>query len=98
MIGIYTGAQFSFAETLDTFSKNLADTQPNLFFAVPRIWSKFREKILEKLPQKKLDRLLAIPLIGALVKKSIRKKLGLSKAIAHLHGRCAYVPRVASVV
>lgn len=84
MIGIYTGATFSFAETLDTFSKNLADTQPNIFFAVPRIWAKFREKILEKLPQKKLDRLLGIPLIGILVKKSIRKKLGLSKA-SHIY-------------
>jgi long-chain acyl-CoA synthetase len=84
MIGLYTGAQFSFAESLETFSKNLADTQPNLFFAVPRIWSKFREKILEKLPQKKLDRLLAIPLVGALIKKSIRKKLGLSKA-SHIY-------------
>jgi long-chain acyl-CoA synthetase len=80
MIGIYTGAQFSFAESLDSFAKNLADTQPNVFFAVPRIWSKFREKILEKLPQPKLDRLLAIPIVGSLVKKSIRKKLGLSKA------------------
>ncbi len=84
MIGLYTGAQFSFAESLDTFSKNLADTQPNLFFAVPRIWSKFREKILEKLPQEKLDRLLAIPLVGALIKRSIRKKLGLSKA-SHIY-------------
>jgi long-chain acyl-CoA synthetase len=84
MIGIYTGAKFSFAETLDTFSKNLAATQPNIFFAVPRIWAKFREKILEKLPQKKLDRLLGIPLIGMLVKKSIRKKLGLSEA-SHIY-------------
>ena len=84
MIGIYTGATFSFAESLDTFSKNVADTQPNLFFAVPRIWSKFREKILEKLPQKKLDRLLGIPLVGSIVKKSIRKKLGLSKA-SHIY-------------
>lgn len=84
MIGIYTGATFSFAESLDSFSSNVADTQPNLFFAVPRIWAKFREKILEKLPQKKLDRLLGIPLIGSIVKKSIRKKLGLSKA-SHIY-------------
>jgi len=84
MIGIYTGAEFSFAESLDAFSKNLADTQPNIFFAVPRIWAKFREKILEKLPPKKLDRLLGIPFINSVVKKSIRKKLGLSKA-SHIY-------------
>lgn len=88
MIGIYTGAQFSFAETLESFSKNLADTQPNLFFAVPRIWSKFREKILEKLPQKKLDRLISLPVLGQLIKNSIRKKLGLSKA-SHIYSGAA---------
>jgi long-chain acyl-CoA synthetase len=88
MIGIYTGAQFSFSETLESFSKNLADTQPNLFFAVPRIWSKFREKILEKLPQKKLDRLIALPIIGSIVTKSIRKKLGLLKA-THIYSGAA---------
>ena len=87
MTGIYTGAQFSFTESLESFSKNLADTQPNIFFAVPRIWSKFREKILEKLPQKKLDGLSALPLIGTLVKKSIRKKLGLAKASSYLQRR-----------
>lgn len=84
MIGIYTGATFSFAESLEAFSKNVADTQPTLFFAVPRIWAKFREKILQKMPQKKLDRLLGIPLIGSIVKNSIRKKLGLSKA-SHIY-------------
>lgn len=88
MIGIYTGAQFSFAETLESFSKNLADTQPNLFFAVPRIWSKFREKILEKLPQKKLDRLISLPLLGTLIKGSIRKKLGLFNA-THIYSGAA---------
>lgn len=77
--GIYRGAEFSFAESLETFPKNLAETQPNLFFAVPRIWAKFREKILEKMPQKKLSRLLSIPIVNSIVKKSIRKKLGLAE-------------------
>ncbi|MBA4058518.1 MAG: AMP-dependent synthetase, partial [Marivirga sp.] len=88
MIGLYTGAHFSFSESLESFSKNLADTQPNLFFAVPRIWSKFREKILEKLPQQKLDRLISLPIIGNIVKKSIRKKLGLLKA-THIYSGAA---------
>ena len=35
--GFYSGAQFSFAESLDTFPKNLFETQPHSFFAVPRI-------------------------------------------------------------
>jgi long-chain acyl-CoA synthetase len=80
MMGIYQGGTFSFPESLETFPKNLADTQPTHFFAVPRIWSKFQEKILEKLPQKKLDRLLSIPVINSLIRKKIKKGIGLSRA------------------
>jgi len=88
MCGIYWGGMFSFAETLESFPKNLADTQPDLFFAVPRIWAKFREKISEKLPPKKLNTLLAIPIVNNLIRKSIKKKLGLSKA-THIYSGAA---------
>ena len=80
MNAIYYGSTISFTESLETFSKNLADVQPHVFFAVPRIWSKLREGILKKMPQEKLSKLLRIPLVGLIVKKSIRKKLGLSRA------------------
>jgi long-chain acyl-CoA synthetase len=79
MIAIYDGGTLSFAESIELFPKNLADTQPTTFFAVPRIWGKFKEKILEKMPQKKLNTLLSIPIISSIVKKSIQKKLGLAK-------------------
>lgn len=78
--GIFRGAVFNFPESLTTFAADLAATQPHFFFAVPRIWSKFQEKILEKMPQKKLDKLLGLPIIGGIVKKKIIKKLGLSEA------------------
>ena len=92
LLGIYKGGSISFAETLETFGKNLADTQPQLFFGVPRIWAKFQEKILEKMPQKKLDRLLGLPLIGSLVSKKIRTALGLSKSIINLSGAAPIPP------
>lgn len=78
--GIYRGATISFPYSLDTFAADLEAAKPHLFFAVPRIWSKFQEKILEKMPQKKLDKLLGLPLIGSLVKRKIVKKLGLFEA------------------
>ena len=53
--GIWLGGMISFAENLDTFAKNLQDTQPTIFFAVPRIWTKFYLGVLAKMPQKKLD-------------------------------------------
>lgn len=80
MLACYSGATISFVESLETFGRDLASVQPDLFFGVPRIWAKFQEKILEKMPQKKLDTLLNIPIISTIVKKSIKKKLGLSKA------------------
>ncbi|HPH46773.1 MAG TPA: AMP-binding protein [Chryseolinea sp.] len=80
MLACYTGATISFVESLETFGRDLASVQPDLFFGVPRIWAKFQEKVLEKMPQKKLDTLLKIPIINSIVKKSITKKLGLSKA------------------
>lgn len=77
---LYTGGKVSFAESLETFPKNLQDTSPTLFLAVPRIWAKFQEKILEKMPQKKLDLLLKIPIVKGIVQSKIKKALGLSHA------------------
>ncbi|MFX8620609.1 AMP-binding acetyl-CoA synthetase, partial [Acinetobacter baumannii] len=51
--GIFTGGSIYFVESMDSFSKNLADTQPTIFLAVPRIWEKFQQEILKKIPQKK---------------------------------------------
>lgn len=79
--GLVFGATITFAESLETFAKELEATQPHLFFAVPRIWTKFREKILETIPQKKLNIILNIPLINSIFKQKIKKKLGLSQAV-----------------
>ncbi|HEX8059875.1 MAG TPA: AMP-binding protein [Cyclobacteriaceae bacterium] len=77
--GIYNGASIYFSESLDKFAANLAHAQPTVFLAVPRIWARFKEKILEKIPQKRLNILLSIPIISSLIKKTIRRNLGLSK-------------------
>ena len=80
MGAFYRGGVVSFPETLDTFAEDLSSVSPDIFVAVPRIWQKFKEKILEKMPQEKLDKLISIPIIGGIVKKKIRTKLGLNKA------------------
>jgi len=81
MSSLFRGASITFSESLVTFANNLEATQPDLFFAVPRIWSKFQEKILMGMPQKKLTKLLRIPIINSVIKNKIKKKLGLSKAV-----------------
>ena len=80
MGSIYTGGSVAFAETLDTFAKNLADSKPTVFLGVPRIWTKFQQGILKKLPQKKLDTLLKIPILSGIIKKKIKTGLGLNEA------------------
>ncbi len=71
------GAQIRFPESLETFASDLEATQPHAFFAVPRIWTKFQENILKKIPQKKLTLLLKTPIIKSFVKSKLQKKLGL---------------------
>lgn len=83
---IYTGGEVSFAESLEKFPKNLAESKPTVFLGVPRIWTKFQQGILAKLPQKKLNTLMKIPVLSGLIKKKIRKGLGLIDATNILTG------------
>lgn len=86
MAAFYRCATVSFPESLDTFAEDLSLVAPDQFVAVPRIWQKFQEGVLAKMPQKKLDTLTGLPLIGGIVKKKIRKKLGLDNATCCFSG------------
>jgi long-chain acyl-CoA synthetase len=72
------GLRVYFTESLDTFMADLQRAQPTIFFSVPRLWVKFQQGILAKMPSEKLNRLMSIPLIGILVKKKMLKQLGLA--------------------
>jgi long-chain acyl-CoA synthetase len=83
---ILTGGTISFAESLDSFARNLQQTRPTLFLGVPRIWTKFQMAILQKLPQQRLDILLRIPFVKHLIKRKIQGGLGLDDARILLTG------------
>tara|TARA_B100001093_G_scaffold70974_3_gene61590 strand:+ start:14356 stop:16020 length:1665 start_codon:yes stop_codon:yes gene_type:complete len=83
------GGTISFVESLESFAKNLSDVQPTAFQGVPRIYSKFQEKILEKMTQKKLTSLLKIPIISWLVKRKLKNALGMSRVKAVVTGAAA---------
>ena len=72
-----TGGMMSFGESVQSFMTNLQETQPTMFFAVPRIWNKFYEGVTNLLPVKTLYFLLHIPFLGAFLRKKIRTGLGL---------------------
>ncbi|WP_279504489.1 AMP-binding protein [Aeromonas veronii] len=77
---LYGGATIAFPESLDTFIEDVKRCRPTVFISVPRLWAMFRIKIHEKLPQKKLELLLKIPLISGLIKRKLQKGLGLDQA------------------
>ena len=83
------GGVISFTESIETFVKNLSDVQPSVFFGVPRIYTKFQLGILSKFNQKKLDILLAIPLLSNIIKKKLKKALGLYNAKVVVSGAAA---------
>ena len=80
MGGLYAGAPISIAESIEKMPENLRDTQPTVFLAVPLIWTRMQNKILQRLPQKRLDMLLQIPYLSDLIKKKIKENAGLSAA------------------
>jgi long-chain acyl-CoA synthetase len=92
MVALYTGSTISFAESLDTFTENLQHEQPTVFGGVPRIWTKLQDGILSKMGQKKLNFILALPLINGVVKRKIRAKLGLSKTRVFISGAASIPP------
>jgi long-chain acyl-CoA synthetase len=76
---LYSGSSISFTESIDKFSDNLREVQPTLFGGVPRIFAKFQDGILVRMPQRKLDTLLSIPLVAQIIKRIIRKRLGFNR-------------------
>jgi len=80
MGSLYSGGKVNFAETLETFAANLSAASPTVFLGVPRIWTKFQQGVLGKLPQAKMNTMFKIPILGGLIKKKIRKGLGLNEA------------------
>ncbi|MCK5880745.1 MAG: AMP-binding protein [Sinobacterium sp.] len=75
-----TGSALYFVESLDSFIDDVKVGQPTLFISVPRLWSKFQSQVLVKMPDKKLQFLLKIPVVKKLVQKKIKTALGLEHA------------------
>ncbi|MFH2008736.1 MAG: AMP-binding protein [bacterium] len=77
---LYHGFQVFFAESLETFLQDLQRARPTLFFSVPRLYLKFQLGVFSKVPEKKLKRLLKIPILRGIVRRKILRGLGLGDA------------------
>jgi long-chain acyl-CoA synthetase len=86
------GFRVFFAESLETFARDLQAARPTIFVSVPRLWVKFQQGVLAKVPQEKLSRLLRIPLVGGLVRRKILKGLGLDRCRLAIGGAAPMPP------
>ncbi len=86
---LYSGAGVAFVESLETFASDLQHIRPTVFFSVPRLWTRFQQGVLERIPASKLDLLLRIPLLGRLVAGKLRAGLGLDRARILVSGAAA---------
>ncbi|MCQ8849185.1 long-subunit acyl-CoA synthetase (AMP-forming) [Alteromonas sp. 76-1] len=90
----YSGGKIHFVETLSSFQRDVLHCEPTLFISVPRLWTKFQMGVLAKMPQKKLDTLLKIPIINKLVAKKVRKGIGIDSARLWASGSAPLAPAV----
>ena len=85
-----------FADSLDTFLQDLNRARPNVFQSVPRLWLKFQQGVFQKMPAKKLDRLLGIPILGRIVARKVLKGLGLDQVLLATSGSAPIPPELIS--
>lgn len=77
MSSLYKGSQVYFVRSLDSFAQDVKRANPTIFFGVPRIWHKMRAAIEDKLGgHERCEQLMAMPVIGWLLKKMIVRGLG----------------------
>lgn len=78
--GLVRGSgQIFFAEALTTFVQDLQRARPTVFISVPRLWLKFQQGVFTKMPPKKLDFLLSLPIVGRIVGRKVLTGLGLDQ-------------------
>jgi long-chain acyl-CoA synthetase len=81
-----------FAEGLETFAADMQRARPTIFFSVPRLWVKFQQGVLAKMPAQKLDRMLRIPIVRGMIRKKVLGALGLDQVVYAAGGAAPMPP------
>ncbi len=94
MAPILGGCQVFFADSLDTFVEDIKRARPTIFHSVPRLWLKFQQGVSKKMPEKKLNIFLKVPILSGIVKKKILTGLGLEQTRFALSGSAPIPPQL----
>lgn len=93
MMSYATGMNIFFAESLDTFVKDMNRARPTIFHSVPRLWLKFQLGVLKKLSPPKLF-LMKLPVISGIIKGKILEGLGLDQTRIAITGSAPVPPEL----
>lgn len=88
------GFQVFFAESLDTFVADIRRARPTVFASVPRLWLKFYQGVIQKMPEKRLSLLLKIPFVRGVVGKKVLTGLGLDQVRFAVTGSAPIPPEL----
>ncbi len=89
-----SGMHVYFAESLETFTADLQRARPTVFFSVPRLWVKFQQGVLARMPGARLDRLLKLPVLKGIVSRKILAALGLDQCTFAVGGAAPMPPEL----
>jgi long-chain acyl-CoA synthetase len=78
--GLFLAFHIYFTEGIETFLTDLKRASPTIFPSVPRLLLKFQQGVFAKIPKRRLDHLLRIPILNRAIKKRILRNLGLHTA------------------
>ena len=77
-VNMMTANHVYFIDILKISKDDLTHVQPTFFLSVSCLWTKFQQAVGQKVPDKKMKKLLKIPVISWIIKRKILKTLGLS--------------------
>lgn len=86
--GLYSNACISFSAGIESFNDEIVSVQPTFFFAVPRLWDKFKTAVDSKIPPE------AQVSPGDEQKQKVKYMLGLSRADMILSSSAPLQPKV----
>jgi long-chain acyl-CoA synthetase len=94
MPAVVFGWHVFFTQGLETFLVDLQRARPTIFLSVPRLLQKFQQGVFAKVPRRRLDRLLRVPLLNRLVHRRILRGLGLDTVEYAACGAASLAPEL----